>query len=242
MIAICIAQSFQSPQKPVTHCFILLFRGSNKDREKRKRDGRCRGSKDIEEEGRKASFDRLWSFVTALWVIVTSLIRFATWSEWFSIHSISHWAFDHPSVVVSCSGSLFLFPADLISLTARSTSRHLRNLSTASPRSCPTVSGEWNNPVLNATAEVGLKDDNLNFFLSICKELGPLCGAESRGRTMIGMYDSRDSMMETSRWVGTEIKQIQSKGINMTNMTYQMEGEIWERYREAKMEMRVSWL
>ena len=43
---------------------------------------------------------------------------------------------------------------------------------------------------------------------------------------MIGMYDSRDSMMETSRRVGTEIERVQSKDINMANMTYQMEGEI----------------
>ena len=147
-----------------------------------------------------------------------SLIRLATWSEWYSIHSVSHLAFDHPSILVSCSESLFLFPAVLISLTDRSTSRHLRNLSAASPLRSPTVSGEWNNPVLNATAEVGLKDDNLNFFLSVFRMLGPLCGPESRGRTMIGMYDSRDSMMATSRKVGAEIERDQSKNINMTNI------------------------
>lgn len=33
---------------------------------------------------------------------------------------------------------------------------------------------------------------------------------------MIGMYDSRDSMMEISRRVGTEIERDQSKDINMT--------------------------
>ena len=43
---------------------------------------------------------------------------------------------------------------------------------------------------------------------------------------MIGMYDSRDSMMATSRRVGTEFERVQSKYINMTNMTYQMEGEL----------------
>ena len=43
---------------------------------------------------------------------------------------------------------------------------------------------------------------------------------------MIGMYDSRDSMMETSRGVGAEIERIQSKDINMTNVTYRMEEEI----------------
>jgi hypothetical protein len=47
--------------------------------------------------------------------------------------------------------------------------------------------------------------------------LSPLCGAESRGRTMIGMYDSRDSMMATSSGVATEIEQVQCKDINMTN-------------------------
>ena len=46
--------------------------------------------------------------------------------------------------------------------------------------------------------------------------LGLRCGPESRGRTMIGMYDSRDSMMEISRRVGTEIERDQSKDINMT--------------------------
>lgn len=43
---------------------------------------------------------------------------------------------------------------------------------------------------------------------------------------MIGMYDSRDSMMETSRRVGTEIEQVQSKDKYMMIMTYQMGGEI----------------
>jgi hypothetical protein len=47
--------------------------------------------------------------------------------------------------------------------------------------------------------------------------LGPLRGPENRGRTTIGMYDSRDSMMATSRRVGAEIERVQSKYINISN-------------------------
>jgi hypothetical protein len=43
---------------------------------------------------------------------------------------------------------------------------------------------------------------------------------------MTGMYDSRDSIMERSSNVGAEIERVQPKNINVTNTTYEMEGEI----------------
>ena len=71
-----------------------------------------------------------------------------------------------------------------------------------------------------------MKDDSLNFFFSIPRVLSPRCGPERRGRTMIGMYDSRNSIIERSRRVGAEVAQFEARDKTIKNITYQMEGEI----------------
>ena len=43
---------------------------------------------------------------------------------------------------------------------------------------------------------------------------------------MIGMYDSRNSMIERSRRVGAEVEELQARDRTIKNITYQMEGEI----------------
>jgi len=81
---------------------------------------------------------------------------------------------------------------------ARSTSRHRRKRSAASPRREAKVSGERNRPVRRAIMEVGRKDDKVRFGIGLgVRDV-------SRGSRMMGIWGPKVSIRRVSRGDGDE--------------------------------------